>query len=39
MVFDTKPFKHLSTFEMEAIFVPTVIHNNKILFETSLWDT
>ena len=36
MVLDLQPFKH---FEMEAIFVPTVKHNSKILFETSLWDT
>ena len=39
MVFDKQPFKLLSTFEMEAIFAPTVIHDSKILFETSLWDT
>ena len=35
-VFDIQPFKLLGTFEMEAIFGPTVIHISKILFETSL---
>ena len=39
MIFDIQPFKLLSTFEMEAIFAPTVVYNSQILFETSLWDT
>ena len=38
-VFDIEPFELLGTFEMEAIFAPTVIHNIKIMFETCLWDT
>ena len=38
-VFDIQPLKLLGTFEMEAIFAPTVIHNSEILFETILWDT
>ena len=33
-----RDFWTLGTFEMEAIFAPTVIHNSKIMFETSLWD-
>ena len=35
-LFDIQSFKLLGTFEMEAIFGPTVIHISKILFETSL---
>ena len=38
-VFDIKLLKLLGTFEMEAIFAPTVIHNSEILFETILWGT
>ena len=38
-VFDIQPFELLGTFEMEAIFGPTVIHISKILFENSLGDT
>ena len=36
---DKEPFELLGTSEMEAIFAPIVIHNSKIMFETSLWDT
>ena len=39
MVFDIQSFKLLSTFEIETIFAPTLIHNSKIMFETRLWDT
>ena len=38
-VFDTRPFKLLGAFEIEAIFWLTAIHISKILFETNLWDT
>ena len=38
-VFDIQLLKLLGTFEMEAIFAPTVIHTSEILFETILWGT